>query len=316
MLVRSSLGRRTRSCPIGDLRRRGGRGAARRRRAADADRRAAGRAGRRQRFVAAWAKGDYAAMHAELGDGRPARGAAGEVHARPTAPRPTIATATAIRPGKVGKPKDGVVEVPMTVAHARLRDGPRDAAPGVLRRRRRQARSRGRRGSSSRAWPTASASRRRTQLPRRGDDPRAQRQPARRRPGPHVADPRRRRLDRRQARPAPAGARGAAARARLPRRRASSASAAWSASSRSASPASPAASCGRAAACSRRRSRGPPRPCTPRSTPTCSAPRSPPRARGWAASPPCGRGPARSSRWPASPSRACSRPARRSRSSR
>jgi cell division protein FtsI/penicillin-binding protein 2 len=69
---------------------------------------------RAERFVEAWARADYPAMHAEL---TPAARAA-----RPVADftadyreAAAIATATAFRPGKVGDPKDGIVSVPMTV---------------------------------------------------------------------------------------------------------------------------------------------------------------------------------------------------------
>ncbi len=69
---------------------------------------------RAERFVAAWARGDYPAMHAELADdARKARsvGAFTDDYRRAAA----TATATAFRPGKVGKLEDGVVSVPMTV---------------------------------------------------------------------------------------------------------------------------------------------------------------------------------------------------------
>jgi peptidoglycan glycosyltransferase len=67
-----------------------------------------------KRYVTAWAKGDYAAMHAELSedDQRTTTLAKFTAAYREAA---TMATTTAIRPGKVGKPKDGVVDVPMTV---------------------------------------------------------------------------------------------------------------------------------------------------------------------------------------------------------
>jgi cell division protein FtsI/penicillin-binding protein 2 len=70
---------------------------------------------RAERFVAAWAQDDYAAMHAEL---TPA--------ARAARPLPdfaagyrraaAVATATRFRAGKVGEPDNGIVSVPMTVA--------------------------------------------------------------------------------------------------------------------------------------------------------------------------------------------------------
>jgi cell division protein FtsI/penicillin-binding protein 2 len=69
---------------------------------------------RAQRFVAAWSRGDYPAMHAEL--------TAAARRRRPLAAftadyRTAGATATAVAfaPGQVSKPKDGVVVVPMTV---------------------------------------------------------------------------------------------------------------------------------------------------------------------------------------------------------
>ena len=67
-----------------------------------------------KRYVAAWAKGDYAAMHAELSedDQRKVSLAKFTEAYREAA---TIATTTAIRPGEVGTPTDGVVDVPMTV---------------------------------------------------------------------------------------------------------------------------------------------------------------------------------------------------------
>jgi cell division protein FtsI/penicillin-binding protein 2 len=70
---------------------------------------------RAQRFAAAWVRGDYAAMHAEL--------SAAARRARPLADfeadyRQAAATATATRvqASAVGKLKDGIVAVPMTVA--------------------------------------------------------------------------------------------------------------------------------------------------------------------------------------------------------
>jgi cell division protein FtsI/penicillin-binding protein 2 len=69
---------------------------------------------RAQRFVAAWSRGDYRAMHAEL--------TAAARRARPLAAftadyraAAATATATAVAFGPVGKPKDGVVAVPVTV---------------------------------------------------------------------------------------------------------------------------------------------------------------------------------------------------------
>ena len=70
---------------------------------------------RAERFVAAWARGDYASMHAELTDA-----------ARRARPLPEFtadyrkaaetATATRVGHGPVGKISDGVISVPMTVA--------------------------------------------------------------------------------------------------------------------------------------------------------------------------------------------------------
>ncbi len=68
-----------------------------------------------ERFVAAWAKGDYAAMHAELGEDDQRRVPLAKFSEAYRAAA-TTSTAKAIRFGKVGKPKDGVVEVPATVA--------------------------------------------------------------------------------------------------------------------------------------------------------------------------------------------------------
>jgi peptidoglycan glycosyltransferase len=69
---------------------------------------------RAERFVAAWARNDYAAMHAELTDA--------DQRAKPlrkfiAAHRRAAATATivSLRPGEPGTPHDGVVSVPMTV---------------------------------------------------------------------------------------------------------------------------------------------------------------------------------------------------------
>ena len=170
-----------------------------------------------KRYVAAWAKGDYAAMHAELGeDDQRAVSLAKFTEAYRDAA--TIATTTAMRPGKVDKPKDGVVEVPMTVvtrvfrtlrATLRLEFSGADDDKRVA-------------WSPQLVFPGLAAGERlsrKTQLPRRATIFARNGSRARRRPGPHVGDPRRRRLDRRHARPAPAGAPGAPARARLPRRR-------------------------------------------------------------------------------------------------
>ena len=68
-----------------------------------------------QRFVAAWSKGDYAAMHAEL---TPADQRAVPVKRFTASFREasTTATATAFRPGEVGGAENDVVSVPMTVS--------------------------------------------------------------------------------------------------------------------------------------------------------------------------------------------------------
>jgi hypothetical protein len=67
-----------------------------------------------KRFVAAWVKGDYPAMHAELSaDEQRAISLAKFTQDYRTAA--TTATTLRLRAGRVGKPKDGVVEVPMTV---------------------------------------------------------------------------------------------------------------------------------------------------------------------------------------------------------
>jgi cell division protein FtsI/penicillin-binding protein 2 len=69
---------------------------------------------RAERFVAAWAHGDYAAMHAELGDDARKSRSVADFSADYRAAAAT-ATATSFRPGKVGQLKDGIVSVPMTV---------------------------------------------------------------------------------------------------------------------------------------------------------------------------------------------------------
>ena len=68
-----------------------------------------------ERFVSAWAKQDFAAMHAEL---TPADRRAMPLRRFTESYRAaaTTATATAFRPGEVGGPADDVVSVPMTVA--------------------------------------------------------------------------------------------------------------------------------------------------------------------------------------------------------
>jgi cell division protein FtsI/penicillin-binding protein 2 len=68
-----------------------------------------------QRFVSAWSKGDFAAMHAELtpDDQRATPLARFTDSYRAAA---TTATTTALRPGPVGGADDGVVSVPMTVS--------------------------------------------------------------------------------------------------------------------------------------------------------------------------------------------------------
>jgi cell division protein FtsI/penicillin-binding protein 2 len=112
---------------------------------------------RAERFVAAWAQGDYAAMHAELTPAARAARPLPDFAARYRRAA-AVATATRFRAGKVGKPENGIVSVPMTVAtrvfgtvRARLRlpfdgDGDGDGAriawsqnltfPGVQRGRR------------------------------------------------------------------------------------------------------------------------------------------------------------------------------------
>ncbi|MDP2711717.1 MAG: penicillin-binding transpeptidase domain-containing protein [Solirubrobacteraceae bacterium] len=68
-----------------------------------------------ERFVTAWARGDFPAMHAELteADRRALPLTAFTERYREAA---TIATATAFRHGEVDKPRNGVVSVPMTIA--------------------------------------------------------------------------------------------------------------------------------------------------------------------------------------------------------
>ncbi len=69
---------------------------------------------RAQRYVAALARGDYPAMHAQLtAAARRSRGegAFADDHRRAAA----TATATAFRAGEIGEPEDGVVSVPMIV---------------------------------------------------------------------------------------------------------------------------------------------------------------------------------------------------------
>src|SRR4051812_27873854 len=69
---------------------------------------------RAEAFVAAWARDDYPAMRAELTD---AARRATPLRRFVAAYRRAAATATTVslRPGKVGKPVDGVVTIPMTV---------------------------------------------------------------------------------------------------------------------------------------------------------------------------------------------------------
>ena len=68
-----------------------------------------------QRFVAAWSKGDFATMHAELTpDDQRAMPLARFTEGYRAAA--TTATATAFRPGPVGDADDGVISVPMTVS--------------------------------------------------------------------------------------------------------------------------------------------------------------------------------------------------------
>jgi cell division protein FtsI/penicillin-binding protein 2 len=70
---------------------------------------------RAERFVAAWARGDYPAMHAELTSAARTARPLGDFAAdyRRAA---AVATATAFRTGVASKPEDGIVSVPMTVA--------------------------------------------------------------------------------------------------------------------------------------------------------------------------------------------------------
>lgn len=68
-----------------------------------------------ERFVAAWARGDYAAMHAELSE----RDRRAQPLRRFTAAyreAAATATATAVARGAVADPRDGAVSVPMTVS--------------------------------------------------------------------------------------------------------------------------------------------------------------------------------------------------------
>src|ERR1044072_1095892 len=69
---------------------------------------------RAERYVAAWARAEYAAMDAELS--QDARTGGSPAHS-PEASRRAAATATAVTfaPGTTGKLEDGVVSVPMTV---------------------------------------------------------------------------------------------------------------------------------------------------------------------------------------------------------
>ena len=67
-----------------------------------------------ERFVAAWARGDHAAMHAELTPADRRAMSRRRFTERFTAAAQT-ATATAVRHGEVGESKAGVVRVPMTV---------------------------------------------------------------------------------------------------------------------------------------------------------------------------------------------------------
>jgi cell division protein FtsI/penicillin-binding protein 2 len=69
---------------------------------------------RAQSFVSAWERGDYRAMHAELGERQRRTKPVGEfIAAYRTAA--SIATATSVRAGTVGESRDGVVSIPMTV---------------------------------------------------------------------------------------------------------------------------------------------------------------------------------------------------------
>jgi peptidoglycan glycosyltransferase len=68
-----------------------------------------------ERFAAAWARGDYPAMHAELTD---AARRAMPLPKFAAAYRTAAATATTVRlkPGEAGEPVDGVVTVPLTIS--------------------------------------------------------------------------------------------------------------------------------------------------------------------------------------------------------
>ena len=69
---------------------------------------------RAERFMAAWVRGDYTAMQSELTDAsRKARPLADFRKAYTDAA--ATATSRACEAGPVGRPKDGIVEVPMTV---------------------------------------------------------------------------------------------------------------------------------------------------------------------------------------------------------
>src|SRR5215218_710786 len=67
------------------------------------------------RFVAAWARGDYAAMHAELAE-QDRRAMPVRRFARAYRRAAATATATAVAHGEVPDPRDGTLSVPMTVS--------------------------------------------------------------------------------------------------------------------------------------------------------------------------------------------------------
>jgi cell division protein FtsI/penicillin-binding protein 2 len=68
-----------------------------------------------KRFVAAWERGDYAAMHAELAE-RDRRAMPVRRFARAYRRAAATATATAVAHGEVPDPRDGALSVPMTVS--------------------------------------------------------------------------------------------------------------------------------------------------------------------------------------------------------
>ena len=199
------------SCPVAHLRKRR-RGAASCVVvvAAHADRRPAGRGGRR------------AALRRGLG-ARRLRGDARRADAPPTSARCRCGEFTAAyrARGRRRRPRPRFAHGEVGEAARRRRQRPDDrharASSGRCARRcgcRSPARtttgaSTGRRACRSPACAAGERLERRTQLPRARGPPRARRHAARAGPGPHVADRRRRGLDRRRARPAAARARRA-----------------------------------------------------------------------------------------------------------